>query len=271
MKRWAIVCVLLAGCVCRYRKHRPHGGPIVDADVDVDSDTDGDADVDTDTHSDTSTDTPSDTDTTTETSTDTETDTSSSTDTDTSTSTDTDAGDADAGPDAGACNGKIGDPVPDEGAGHCRYDAGPDGGCEYVSWDNNPPASGMHCPFFEPVCGEHDDIVSRCEWVHNLEHGWVVLIWNCPGGSCDAELDVFRQMIDDAPVEPTTKSRILMTEDPELDSRFAAVAWDWVWEGDVLDLDLLRCFVLWHYGDGREGGPIPDAGLSIDAGGPICP
>jgi len=261
----AILAVLAAGCVCRLRDRAPDAGAGHDH---ADSDSDSDSDTGTGTG------TGTDTDTDTGTGTATGTDTNSATETDTE--TDTGSGDAgvDAGLDAGECNGRIGDPVLHESARHCVPDGGPDaGGCAYASWDNNPPASGIHCPIAERDCGEHLDVVDRCNWVHNLEHGWVVLLYNCPV-ACDAELAMLRQVIDEGPLQRTGGTRILLTEDPLLDSRFAAVAWDWVWEGDAVDLETLRCFVTWHYGDGPEGGSLPDGGLSVDAGpdgGPECP
>lgn len=269
--RLAIAFVVLAGCTCRYRKALPEDGLVPDSDADSDSESESGTGTGTGTgtDSDSETDADTDTDTATATDSDTDTDTATATATDSDSDTETDS-ESTTDFDAGACNGKIGDPVPHELSYHCELEGGPDGGCAYVSWDNNPPASGVHCPFWEPDCGEHDDVVPRCNWVHNLEHGWVILLWNCPGG-CDAELEPFRQMLDDAPVQGGFGSRILMTEDPELDSRFAVVAWDWVWEGDELDLEILHCFVTWHYGGGPEGGGMPDGGLSIDAGGPICP
>lgn len=176
--------------------------------------------------------------------------------------------DSDTNFDAGPCNGHVGEYVPSEGAGHCRYDAGPDSGftaCDEVTWQNDPPTSGMHCPDWEHDWGEHAEVVNRCNWVHNLEHGWIVLLYNCGDVPCDAELDIMRQIIAEAPRESDGTSRILMTADPLLDTRFAAAAWTWLWEGDSVDLETLRCFVQWHYGNGREGAGMPDAGLVLDA------
>jgi hypothetical protein len=176
--------------------------------------------------------------------------------------------DSDTNFDAGPCNGHIGDYYPSEGAGHCRYDAGPDSGytsCDDVSWKNDPPSSGMHCPDWETTWGEHSEVVDRCNWVHNLEHGWIVLLHNCGDVPCDADLDIMRQILAEAPREPDGDSRMLMTPDPLLQTKFAAVAWTWAWEGDAVDLETLRCFVQWHYGNGREGAGMPDGGLVLDA------
>lgn len=151
--------------------------------------------------------------------------------------------DTDTGIDAGECNGMIGEEVPNEGAGHC----GEETPCDGLTWENNPPASGMHCPSWEQTEGEHTDPVPRCNYVHNLEHSWIVLLYNCET-PCDADLEIMREAMANAP----DGAQILLTPDPDLDSKFAAVAWDWVWEGETVDLETLTCFIEWHWGCGTE-------------------
>ncbi len=118
-----------------------------------------------------------------------------------------------------------------------------------IEWSNNPPHSGDHFPLWSTK-GEHEDVVERGNWVHNLEHGWIVLVYNCPDG-CDAQLDVLREVIVQRP-----DVSILMTEDPLLDApRFAAVAWTWVHEFDQPLLDELLCFVDQHWDHAPESVP----------------
>ena len=114
-------------------------------------------------------------------------------------------------------------------------------------WDTNPPQSGPHLAQWEQTGGEHQDPVPRGNWVHNLEHGWIVLLHNCPGG-CDTELQVLRDVVAQRP-----EARVLLTPDPELDPpRFAAVSWTWVYETDAPDLATLLCFVDQHEGQAPE-------------------
>lgn len=116
-----------------------------------------------------------------------------------------------------------------------------------IEWSNNPPHSGDHFPLWETNKGEHETPIERGYWVHNLEHGWIVLAYNCPEG-CDAELEVLRSVIDARP-----DLSILMTEDPLLDGpRFAAISWTWVLEFDVPLLEVLLCFVDQHYDHAPE-------------------
>ncbi|PRP97898.1 hypothetical protein ENSA5_31310 [Enhygromyxa salina] len=115
-----------------------------------------------------------------------------------------------------------------------------------IEWTNNPPHSGDHYPTWE-TWGEHETPVARGHWVHNMEHGAIVLVYNCPEG-CEAELELLREVMAAVP-----DRRMLMTEDPLLDGpRFAAVAWNWVYEFDAPDMDALVCFVEQHYNHAPE-------------------
>lgn len=119
-----------------------------------------------------------------------------------------------------------------------------------IDYSNNPPHSGDHYPVWEQQWGEHSDPVARGNWVHNMEHGGVILLYNCPDG-CDAELDILRMVIAQRP-----DARILMTEDSLLDGpRFAAVSWTWVHEFDTPELDELLCFVDQHFNHAPENVP----------------
>ncbi|HLT37145.1 MAG TPA: DUF3105 domain-containing protein [Enhygromyxa sp.] len=118
-----------------------------------------------------------------------------------------------------------------------------------IDWINNPPHSGPHYPSWSTK-GEHAEAVARGNWVHNLEHGWVVFVHNCPG-ACEAELDVLRDAI-----AMRANASILMTPDPLLDGpRFAAISWTWVHEFDAPDLDELLCFVDQHFDNAPESVP----------------
>lgn len=137
------------------------------------------------------------------------------------------------------CAALVGEGFCSEGAAHV-----PEG--SEIEWLNNPPHSGNHYPSWETK-GEHVDPVARGNWVHNLEHGWVILVHNCEA-DCEAELDVLRDVIAMRP-----DKSILLTADPLLDGpRFAAISWTWVHEFDAPDLDELLCFVDQHHDHAPE-------------------
>lgn len=138
-----------------------------------------------------------------------------------------------------ACGEIIGEGFCSEGGVH--VDIG-----STIEWGHEPPHSGDHFPAWETP-GEHAEVVDRGFWVHNLEHGWIVLVYNCPEG-CDAELDQLRAVID-----ARADLDILMTEDPLLEgSKFAAISWTWVHAFDEPVMAELLCFVDQHYDSAPE-------------------
>lgn len=140
------------------------------------------------------------------------------------------------------CGEVLGESFCSEGAGHVPI--GTD-----IEWANNPPHSGEHFPMWE-LWGEHESTVERGYWVHNMEHGGIVLGYRC-ADDCEAEVEVLREVIAARP-----DSRILLTPDAQLEGdRFAAVSWTWVYRFDEPDLDTLLCFVDQHFNHAPEDVP----------------
>jgi Protein of unknown function (DUF3105) len=188
-----------------------------------------------------------------------------------------------AGADLGACasgylNSDAGDAcplgcapavesVPDEGALHVAFGTP-------ITYQHNPPASGPHWPFPAPW-GVHPEVVPQEWWVHNLEHQGIVLLYNCPrtgdaavadpdGGApppdaCPNEIAQLAQIYAQHPADnfydALFEVRILVTGDPTLPKRFAAVAWDWVWMSNNFDAKAIQCFIDSRYGRGPEEAP----------------
>ncbi len=73
--------------------------------------------------------------------------------------------------------------VANEGAAHVPVG-------EQVTYQANPPASGSHWSQggVAPVApGFYETAVEEEQWLHNLEHGYVVVLYDCRG-PCHAEL-----------------------------------------------------------------------------------
>lgn len=144
-------------------------------------------------------------------------------------------------------------PVPDEGASHVAFGTP-------IVYQANPPASGPHWPQPAPW-GVHDEVVPREWWVHNLEHQGIVLLYNCPGGDagavngCPDEIALLKLIHDEQPYDQFSEIRIVVTPDPLLPHRFAAVAWDWAYVADSFDKSAIECFVAARYGRGPEQAP----------------
>jgi hypothetical protein len=149
--------------------------------------------------------------------------------------------------------------------------------CSYIDWPTNPPTSGEHYPIWAAYRA-YDKPVPRGFSVHDLEHGGVVVSYNCPGG-CDAEVAALEAWLAARPADPTctppVHARITVTPDPLLDVRFAAASWGFSLKSDCFDLDALGAFIDAHYrmapedfcDDGIDP-TSPDAGLPADCGDP---
>lgn len=124
-----------------------------------------------------------------------------------------------------------------------------------ANYNSNPPSSGEHCG----IWGEYTTFVNtplpRCNYIHNLEHGAVVLLHNCPAGCSDvttAYSKLVKAFKGDAVCKP---ARFVITPDPALANKIAAVAWGFTFTADCLDANataMLSQFVQAHYGNGPE-------------------
>ena len=134
--------------------------------------------------------------------------------------------------------------------------------CEEVSAcgnGENPPTGGPHCGQWM-ACGTHPDAgaADACQWVHNLEHGHVVLLFNCPGG-CPAELAALEAFREKVPSGVNGVPRALVVPWPTLPGKVGAVAWGTSWVGDSVDDAALRC-VLDAQDDAAPEPGLPCAG-----------
>lgn len=86
-----------------------------------------------------------------------------------------------------------------------------------VTYRDPPPTSGPHNP-----CWGHWDVYDDAplpaeRWVHNLEHGGVVFLYNCPDG-CEPEVARLREL-------HRTRPRTIVTAYADLPTRFGVVSW----------------------------------------------
>jgi hypothetical protein len=125
-----------------------------------------------------------------------------------------------------------------------------------ITWSTNPPSSGTHFPIWAKW-GVHTEIVPRGYYVHNEEHGGVVLLYRCIAPDCAQLRQQLETFVNGLPGEPQCASsgvarRVVLTEDPLIDSPVAAAAWGYVYKADCVDEPSLRAFVLARIGRGPE-------------------
>lgn len=121
-----------------------------------------------------------------------------------------------------------------------------------VRYKECPPASGTHWkapggPIDARVYGP-DDFQPPQGWVHNLEHGAIVLLYKCPGPGCDAQgqaaLTALHDKWPNSPVcnlPPDAQSPVFTRFD-DMPWDYAALVWDVVLPLPTLDEDELFAF-----------------------------
>lgn len=150
--------------------------------------------------------------------------------------------------DAGQCNAQT-QTHAFEGATHVVE-------CSAVNYLTNPPSSGNHYGTWAAF-GVYEFPLPRGYWMHNMEHGAVVITYNCPDG-CDADLQAAIEWFNALPVDPAcqlqaaTTPRALLLPDPLLDVRFAASSWLHTLRADCFDEVAFSAFYDSNVGQGLE-------------------
>jgi hypothetical protein len=163
------------------------------------------------------------------------------------------------------CFGGKSDP-PDAGGGACNVQISHDTPLlppshvaqgSVIEWPTNPPTSGAH--YLEPAAWAttYPFAVMRGNYVHNEEHGGIVMLYNCPDGCADVvdSMTMFGQALPQDPQCATpVNARWIVTPDPLLDPdvRVAAAAWGWSFKADCFDETRMMNFFNEHY---AAGGP----------------
>lgn len=165
---------------------------------------------------------------------------------------------ADAGEEADANTPPINDPGtvigmcnatmrshPSEGTVHVQL-------CSNIVYKTNPPNSGNHYGAW----AAYRTYSRPIPWgflVHSLEHGAIVITYNCPEG-CAQEVAEVQAFIDGLPSDcgGGVKRRVILMPEPNLDVRFAASAWRHTLKADCFDPQAFRRFFDERYNKGRE-------------------
>lgn len=137
----------------------------------------------------------------------------------------------------------LGTAIANEGADHVAVGT-------LIEYDSVPPASGPHYPSPQPW-GVYDQMVAEGFWVHNLEHGGIVLLYKCAPEDCAAEADKIRTVADTLPESKFRNIKFLATPYEQIDTPYMLVAWDRQLPMETFDEQLVRDF----YDDFVDRGP----------------
>jgi Protein of unknown function (DUF3105) len=133
-----------------------------------------------------------------------------------------------------------------------------DPGSGPISWITNPPSSGNHYAVWARW-GAWPNL-ARGHWVHNLEHGGVALLYQCPSGTCDDTRDALVRAAAVFPGDPAcgpadaspARVRVVITNDSVITTPIAASAWGAVYEATCVDAASLRLFYTMFAGHAPE-------------------
>lgn len=131
----------------------------------------------------------------------------------------------------------VGRTVPLEGSDHVAEGS-------TTTYNSRPPASGPHYPTWSQTYGFMSPPLTAGTWLHNLEHGAVAIVYNCPQACPDLE----QQLKDLYPTLPLGqnarggRARVIITPYADMDRKIAVVAWGWMLELDEFDRDQIVRF-----------------------------
>jgi hypothetical protein len=145
--------------------------------------------------------------------------------------------------------------------------------CSPLPPGTNPRTSGDHYPVW-PVFRIYDKAVPWGYLLHGLEHGAVVIAYNCPGG-CATDIDAAKQVV--AAATPKAgclppKPPVIMTPDPTLEPGFTfiAAAWGQGLRGKCFDAAAFAKFITANMNHGPEFFPTDCGTVDKEAAG-WCP
>ena len=106
-------------------------------------------------------------------------------------------------------------------------------------YNSNPPTSGPHDPVWTKA-GIYNKPQGDGHLVHSLEHGYVIISYNCKADekSCT---DLVKQLSDVANEQKLWK--LILVPRPELDTRIALTAWTRIDKFNTFDKDRMVNFI----------------------------
>lgn len=139
-----------------------------------------------------------------------------------------------------------GEAVPTQAAPHV-----PEG--SEIDYASRPPSSGPHYERWLRT-GVYAQDLPPGYWVHNLEHGYIVLAYRCPQ-DCPDLVEELRRFLESLPDTRWGYAKLVAVPYPEMDRPLVALAWGWRLELDGFDQAPLHAFYQAHVDQGPEDAP----------------
>ena len=125
-----------------------------------------------------------------------------------------------------------------------------------IDYKHNPPTSGCHYNLgytrAPTQAGAYDRVIPKEYWVHNLEHGYIVVLYDCPSG-CTQQFQQLRSWYHGLqPDSGVAYAKVLIIPYAGMQVPFAAVSWDWYDPIPTFSIDEVQKFYANHRGHGPE-------------------
>jgi Protein of unknown function (DUF3105) len=121
--------------------------------------------------------------------------------------------------------------------------------CSELEMKHYPPMGGSHYGVWAAF-KEYDQPIAPGFWLHNLEHGGLVILYHCPNG-CPQELSLLRSLIarlpEEIPLCPGTERRAILAPDSKMEPGFAVLAWEHAYLSNCVDSAAFQTFMLDHF------------------------
>lgn len=141
---------------------------------------------------------------------------------------------------------KLGVPVPEMAAKHIQT------GEQHAPYNSDPPASGPH--YTQPAqAGFYDEALPDEQLMHNLEHGYVVIWYNCSGTE-ETACAAFKTQISNV-MDQAGSIKLIAVPRLSLPGSIAATTWGRLYQPDAFNPDELLAFIKTF----RNKAPEPDA------------
>jgi uncharacterized protein DUF3105 len=131
--------------------------------------------------------------------------------------------------------------VPDEGAIHVSTGTP-------IRYKHNPPSSGPHYPSPDAPkpWGAYREVITPGYFVHNLEHGGIVVLYTCSGAECNdihSDMQSTYARLPRADHFGVNEVKFLSTSySGPLPKKFALLAWDHELDANRLDFKTVAAF-----------------------------
>ena len=138
--------------------------------------------------------------------------------------------------------------------------------CAELPDSPKPPAGGDHYQEWAAF-QTYDFPIPRGFLMHSMEHGAVVLLYNCADG-CPDEVAQAQAFIDAQAEDPlcagsATTRRAVLAPDPTLDVRWGASAWGHTLRAECFDAEAFGAFYRAHYAQTYEDICYPGTAFAV--------